>query len=1611
MSRKLTKSLVIVSVLMLLMTFWSVASAQDGGRAVTVVREYPRPDLGSEPTSGPISALVILSDSPAGDVFFSAANVWSEQTSADAQARALALRAQQAAVSADLSARFGVQTVGNLRFVDNALVVNMDASQLSAVRALPNVLAVIPDKAIPVDMSTSVPFINADDVWEFVGATGEGVRIGIVDSGIDYFHAHFGGSGDAADYAANNPYIVEPGSFPTTKVAGGYDFVGDDWNETFLITPDADPVSCDTPSGSHGTHVAGTAAGIGVTSAGETFTGDYAALTAAELEEFIIGPGVAPDATLYALKIGDCESSVSLVGGLQAWDWAMDPNGDGDPSDRMHVINNSWGSSFGNANEIGEQQMNRLVAAGIVFTGSAGNSSDIFFIAGAPNTADASISTASVLDGGDGFVAVAAEAAALTATYQANTADYGGSIDTLPGEYEIAVADPIDACTPLTNAADVAGKVVLAQRGLCEFSTKSYEGQQAGAIAVIIFNNRPGGAPGLGAGAAAPLVTIPSLGLSRADGLALAANLDATVEFGFTLAGDTISSFTSRGPRGWDGSALVLKPDVAAPGNSITSAFAGTGNGPLTIGGTSMAAPHVAGLAALVREVNPDWTPYQVKAAIMNTAGNDLFTGPNGTGLRYGPQRVGSGRIDANSAVTTDVIAYNSERPDRVSLSFSLVEVVGTASAEQTITLYNDSDTTAAVFSTSVDTIVDTPGVEFTVSPQEVTVPAGGTATVTVSMSATAADMRRDADETADISGFFTGRHYLTEESGNVLFTPVSVEGGGAAVNLPLRVPFYSAVRPAAQVNATIDNLELVPGEGTASIPLAGTGVSNPSGTEAEPLAGLPEEVISLVTPMELGGVDVCGDQFTLFASDDVEDRGKFDLRYLGVTSDYSAFGSVADTWLYFGVSTCGPVDSFATGFYGSVVVPDTLHVYIDSYADGNWDGFADFDVYIDNIGGVVTGSPWEEFNITYCVLDFSLPGAGSCNATLIPPNSVPADFADTSVLMSDAVIIPVPASAIGLTDSASAFQYWATSERVDFDVTPFENGYFIINDFLFAENIYDPANAAFAFNNVQNGGAPLASLIGQPTYIAADGVSLPVEYNTGAGPVNDLLLIHHHNQIGNRAEIVTTTVQPEATDPAPSNLAATLNGLTITSLTSTDTLPVYPTFSWTHRASDSDTAVPGEWYYLYFETTDGEFVGDEWIEASAACVGTTCSINPFTTQGQSGIFGLLDGTALELLGFENGDYNWYVVFYDDETGEVNFEDFGQASFSIDLPAPEEPTGLTVDGLTTTATPIALTDTNLSLRWFADDYATWYQVFVATADFSEVIENDWYPACGGFTCGINLDIYETGEYIFYVQAYGPGGLSIWSTEDEDFAGNAFDLVAPDPVETIERVSPLDGETLSPLTGTGSPIISFEWENPGNAEWFYFELWSVDSAGSYEPYYTTWLPAGPYCNLDTCSIDSTDTNLLEGLLYPVNGTYDWYVFGWNLAGVDLSVDAYIAQGTAVFTVDFPAPGTVRQLTPEAGFTYDNVGLTLNWESDASTAWYGLWVSDPTFEEVAYFDYFPANRYCGLNYGVQLITTTCTFPISLEPGDYVWWIESYGPGGASDWVGLEEPFTVE
>ncbi len=210
----------------------------------------------------------------------------------------------------------------------NGLQAKVPAAELDAIASMPNVVAVHPVRTYSVDNAVSVPFLGVPQVWESTGYTGQNVKVAIIDTGIDYTHATFGGPGTVEAFqaaAATSAQPADPALYgpDAPRVKGGIDLVGDDYNADPTSAsyqpvphPDDNPLDCN----GHGSHVAGTTGGSGVLADGTTYPGPYDTTTPSNT--FRVGPGVAPQVDLYAVRVFGCEGSTDVV--VPALDWAVD---------------------------------------------------------------------------------------------------------------------------------------------------------------------------------------------------------------------------------------------------------------------------------------------------------------------------------------------------------------------------------------------------------------------------------------------------------------------------------------------------------------------------------------------------------------------------------------------------------------------------------------------------------------------------------------------------------------------------------------------------------------------------------------------------------------------------------------------------------------------------------------------------------------------------------------------------------------------------------------------------------------------------------------------------------------------------------------------------------------------------------------------------------------------------------------------------------------------------------------------------------------------------------------------------------------------------------------
>jgi subtilisin family serine protease/photosystem II stability/assembly factor-like uncharacterized protein len=995
------------------------------------------------------------------------------------------LEQRQQALLAPL-AKLNAHILYRLQKVYNGIALTIDRSALPELAKLPGVKAIHELTPKALSDTSSADLIGALKLWYSAGVTntGTGVKIGIIDSGIDYKNADFGGN-------ASTTITTSP------KVLGGKDFVGDNYDLTGIPAPDNDPIDCSTNG--HGTHVAGIAAGYGVNADGTPYTGSYDPAVVPS-NTMKIGPGIAPGASLYALRVFGCREvgSSSLVVD-QAIEWAVDPNGDGDYSDHLDIINMSLSGDFGSPYDSTSVASNNAALLGIIVVAAAGNAGDTYYAGGTPANADRVISVGSSVDSLSILNAFKVNSpASIAITYPATYALFPPSLITNPVTGTLALPANIKGCTPFDNAdaAVLNGKIALLERGPsnCPFKLKVYNAQQAGAVGVLIYNDVSGApVPMPDSSTVTTTTTIPVMMTDLATGNLLKTNLQSG-PVNVTLSDqyrnayrldnpqqvDTLSSFSSRGPRLRDS---ALKPDLVAPGETVFSAKAGTASDGFSDSGTSMAAPQVAGAAALLRQLKPKWSVEELKALLMNTASSAVRTSIPLNSQLYGPGRIGSGRVDVFQASRSNVIAYNADNSGLVSLSFGTPEVVVPLSKVLTRTLkIANKGATPATYQVGYNEVVAMPGAKYTLSTNNVTVPANSSLDLIVTLNLDPAQLKHSRDNSVSATQAGSSRNWLSEAGGYVVLTPT------VAVSPTLQVPVYAAPRLAASMSSPSGPFNFgASASANTSIALSGQGINTGP--------NYPTDLQSLVTPLEL--------QYT----NPNPGPSYADLKQVGVSANYAAAGNnLANTTLYFGLVT-----------QGAWTTPNKAEIRFDIYIDVNGDGLDDY---------LLTNSP----DRTFGSIDYS-DGFRAYICSLLGNNCTPAEYLnvldpasrDTALFNSSAVILAVKASQLGLYSGSSRIRYRVqTSQREQIgpvSTTP--------------PLIFDPARPGLNMNTADPA---------NPTFPDSNGQSIPVSYNLAnfaASSSKGVLLLHHHNPVAFQSQVipVSYTAPRYSSSPAPGSL------------------------------------------------------------------------------------------------------------------------------------------------------------------------------------------------------------------------------------------------------------------------------------------------------------------------------------------------------------------------------------------------------------------------------------------------------------------------------------------
>ncbi len=765
----------------------------------------------------------------------------------------LAIR-QQALISQVTS--LGARVVGTVSVLSNLVIAETDAARVPALSKLPNVSSIRPVRdRQPSAVPETIPYIGALAA-QTAGLTGAGVRVAVLDSGIDYTHRDLNGPGTPAAYQAaygasagsvENKVVTPSTGFPTSKVVTGYDFVGEVWPNGPSgfsdqdLAPDPNPIDFNN----HGTHVADIIGGYTPGAGG----------TASHV-------GVAPGTLLHAVKV--CSAVATNCNGtaiLEGLDFAAGFN---DVTREFvppaQVVNLSLGAPFGVIEEDESEMVNSLVRAGIIVVLAAGNEGDHSYILGSPANAQLGIAVAETqgpsafqiplfIQSPPGIAGEYPNTAALPFAPITSTSPIAGNVVYVGRG---CPASPPDLPAEDPYLANPSGKVALIDRGACNVSLKIDRAARAGATGVLLAMVTAGDPVPFSAGGGSLFVPSLVIPLDYSDLIKSALTGGGTVSVLASLA-NTISlsrSVVAESSRGPQLSSVLIKPDIAAPGATV-SAVAGSATSEEAFGGTSGATPMVAGSAALLVGGFPSRSPLEIKAMLMNSAETAIYTNPaTQPGVLAPVTRIGAGevRVDAARNLTAVMWGTSDQAP---SLSFGYYAASRTRTLTRSVTVmnYSSSGRTFSILTSNRTNPV--PGAVTLNAPASVAVPPNDSAQFTVSLTIQASQL----PDWPLYGGANTGNGLLlnaAEFDGYIMLT----EGATA-----LHIPWHVLPHKTAAVRPNLTSLSMA-GRSTATITLSNASVANagrldmfallgtsprlPGGASAFPLPGSNMEVVDL---------------------------------------------------------------------------------------------------------------------------------------------------------------------------------------------------------------------------------------------------------------------------------------------------------------------------------------------------------------------------------------------------------------------------------------------------------------------------------------------------------------------------------------------------------------------------------------------------------------------------------------------------------------------------------------------------------------------------------------------------------------------------------------------
>lgn len=543
------------------------------------------------------------------------------------------LSAEQTNFAASL-AKINAKPKRHYKHVFNGYSLKIPANQVDSLLTLPGVKAIYPNiefKVSPIEsitpnMDESAPFMGSDFFWD-LGFDGTGIKVGVLDTGIDYHH----------------PSLA-------SAYKGGYDFVDDD-TDPMETPPDPDDPEAATD---HGTHVSGTIAGRGDPLNPDSGTGWVR--------------GVAYGSDIYAYRVlgpGGTGSTEDVIAAIER-----------SVLDEMDVINLSLGSSVNDQYDATSIALNNAMLGGVVAVTSNGNDGPNSYTVGSPASADMAISVGASSPPLNVPTIQADGARKVYASIMAFSPELGD----LQGQALNLVFAGLGTSADFEGK-DLTGKAALIARGSISFAEKSLNAQAAGAVAVIIYNNEPGN---FGGTLGEEGNYVPTMSISQEDGLALKAKTDTAESYPFTfgieLEQDLMGEFSSVGPTL---PGLTIKPDISAPGVAIRSsvpAFDGNYEDAYAdLQGTSMASPHIAGAAALLLQKDGSMDPFEVKSLFMNNA----VKLADREGQRYSHMVQGAGRADLGNTLEAKAVVMVEQATNAVPSGESMTYFTGSISFGQ----------------------------------------------------------------------------------------------------------------------------------------------------------------------------------------------------------------------------------------------------------------------------------------------------------------------------------------------------------------------------------------------------------------------------------------------------------------------------------------------------------------------------------------------------------------------------------------------------------------------------------------------------------------------------------------------------------------------------------------------------------------------------------------------------------------------------------------------------------------------------------------------------------------------------------------------------------------